>query len=113
MANGATHVMYEGAPDCPDKDRFWRIIEKYGVNDFLHRADGDPHVHALGRRNFPASTICRACACLARVGEPINPEAWVWYHEMIGGGRCPIVDTWWQTETGQHHDFAAPRALPN
>ena len=69
-------------------------------HDLLHRAHGDPRVHEMGRRAIPAGTTSRSCACWARVGEPINPEAWMWYHEHIGGERCPIVDTWWQTETG-------------
>ena len=66
----------------------------------LHRADGDPRLHQVGRPLARRATTCRACALLGTVGEPINPEAWMWYHEVIGGERCPIVDTWWQTETG-------------
>ena len=69
-------------------------------DDPLHRADRDPDVHEVGRRSTRARTTCRRCGCSARVGEPINPEAWVWYWQHIGGGRCPVVDTWWQTETG-------------
>ena len=78
-------------------------------HDLLHRADRDPHVHEVGRPRSRPSTTCRRCALLGSVGEPINPEAWMWYHEHIGGGRCPIVDTWWQTETGGDHDQPAAR----
>ena len=67
---------------------------------FLHRADGHSRVHAMGRRVARPSTTCRRCGCIGSVGEPINPEAWIWYHRVIGGERCPVVDTWWQTETG-------------
>ena len=91
--------MYEGAPDWPERDRFWRLIERYGVTDPLHRADGDPRLHEVGQ-SIPTGTTSPPCGCWARSGEPINPEAWIWYHKNIGGGRCPIVDTWWQTETG-------------
>src|SRR5687768_3436917 len=99
LANGATVVMYEGAPDWPARDRFWSIVETYGVTvlytaptairAFMKWGPEHPHRHDL-------STL----RLLGTVGEPINPEAWIWYHEHIGGGRCPIVDTWWQTETG-------------
>jgi acetyl-CoA synthetase len=99
LANGATSVMYEGAPDYPDKDIWWELVERYGVTIF-----------------YTAPTAIRACIkwgpehpdrhdlsslrLLGTVGEPINPKAWLWYHKVIGGERCPIVDTWWQTETG-------------
>ncbi len=99
LANGATVVMYEGAPDWPDKDRFWEICEKHGVTilytaptairAFMKWGDEHPAAHDLSRLRL-----------LGSVGEPINPEAWMWYREHIGGNRCPIVDTWWQTETG-------------
>ncbi|HJQ18825.1 MAG TPA: acetate--CoA ligase [Gemmatimonadaceae bacterium] len=99
LANGATVVMYEGAPDWPDKDRFWSICERLGVTvfytaptairAFMKWGDKHPKKHDLSRLRL-----------LGSVGEPINPEAWMWYHETIGAGRCPIVDTWWQTETG-------------
>ena len=103
--------MYEGAPDYPDKDIWWEIVERYERDDLLHRADGDPRLHEVGRRVPGASTTCRRCGCSGTVGEPINPKAWLWYHKVIGGERCPIVDTWWQTETGAHHDHARCRAL--
>jgi acetyl-CoA synthetase len=99
LANGCTSVMYEGAPDYPDKDRWWEIVERYGVTIF-----------------YTAPTAIRACIkwgdeyverhdlsslrLLGSVGEPINPKAWAWYHKVVGGERCPVVDTWWQTETG-------------
>ena len=99
LSNGATQVMYEGVPNYPDNDRFWEIVEKYGVTlfytaptairTFMKWGDAEPAKHDLS-----------SLRVLGTVGEPINPEAWMWYHENIGGSRCPIVDTWWQTETG-------------
>ncbi|HEX6599533.1 MAG TPA: acetate--CoA ligase [Gemmatimonadaceae bacterium] len=99
LANGATCLMYEGAPDWPEKDRFWELCERYGVTilytaptairAFMKWGDQWPKKHDLSRLRL-----------LGSVGEPINPEAWMWYREHIGGNRCPIVDTWWQTETG-------------
>ncbi len=100
MANGATVVMYEGAPDAPDKDRFWRIIEKHKVT-ILYTAPTAIRAFMKWGESYPASCDLSSLRLLGSVGEPINPEAWMWYHEHIGGGRCPIVDTWWQTETGQ------------
>ncbi len=99
LANGATCVMYEGAPDWPEKDRFWDLIAKHRRHDPLHRAHRHPRVHEVGR---PVAREARPLALrlLGSVGEPINPEAWMWYREHIGGETCPIVDTWWQTETG-------------
>jgi len=99
LANGATILMYEGAPDWPERDRFWELCARHGVTilytaptairAFMKWGDEHPTKHDLSRLRL-----------LGSVGEPINPEAWIWYHEVIGGGRCPIVDTWWQTETG-------------
>jgi len=100
MANGATVVMYEGAPDAPDKNRFWRIIEKHKVT-ILYTAPTAIRAFMKWGESYPASCDLSSLRLLGSVGEPINPEAWMWYHEHIGGGRCPIVDTWWQTETGQ------------
>jgi acetyl-CoA synthetase len=99
LANGATAVMYEGAPDWPEKDRFWRIIERYGVTIFYTAPTA---IRAFMRwgADWPAGRDLSSLRLLGSVGEPINPEAWVWYHATIGGSRCPIVDTWWQTETG-------------
>jgi acetyl-CoA synthetase len=99
LANGAQVFMYEGAPDTPDRGRFWDLCDRYGVTvfytaptairAFMRWGDAWPGTHDLSKLRL-----------LGTVGEPINPEAWMWYHEVIGGGRCPIVDTWWQTETG-------------
>ena len=99
LCNGATTLMFEGVPNWPDTSRFWRVVDKHRVNIFYTaptaiRAlmrDGDGPVKATGRESL---------RLLGSVGEPINPEAWLWYHRVVGDGRCPIVDTWWQTETG-------------
>ena len=99
LSNGATVVMYEGAPDWPDKDRFWQICEKYGVTIF-YTAPTAIRAFMKWGRSWPDRHDLSRLRLLGSVGEPINPEAWSWYHEVIGGGRCPIVDTWWQTETG-------------
>jgi acetyl-CoA synthetase len=100
LANGATSVMYEGTPDHPDKDRFWRIVEKYGVT-ILYTAPTAIRTFVRWGDEFPKRCNLSSLRLLGSVGEPINPEAWVWYWKVIGGGRCPVVDTWWQTETGQ------------
>jgi len=99
LANGATVFLYEGAPDWPDRGRFWKLIEKYGVTIFYTAPTA---IRAFMRWGveWPARADLSTLRLLGTVGEPINPEAWIWYHEHIGGGRCPIVDTWWQTETG-------------
>ena len=99
MANGATVVMYEGAPDWPQKDRFWQIVERYGVTIFYTAPTA---IRAFMRwgTEWPSKRDLSSLRLLGSVGEPINPEAWVWYHRYIGGERCPVVDTWWQTETG-------------
>jgi acetyl-CoA synthetase len=99
LSNGATVVMYEGAPDWPDRDRFWQICEKYGVTIF-YTAPTAIRAFMKWGRSWPDHHDLSRLRLLGSVGEPINPEAWSWYHEVIGGGRCPIVDTWWQTETG-------------
>ncbi len=99
MANGATCVMYEGAPDTPKKDRFWEIIEKYGVTIF-YTAPTAIRAFIKWGEEFPKQHDLSSLRLLGTVGEPINPEAWMWYKDVIGGGKCPIVDTWWQTETG-------------
>ncbi len=94
-----TQVMYEGVPNYPGQRPVLGDRREVRRHDLLHRADGDPHVHEVGSgRARQARPV--VAALLGTVGEPINPEAWMWYHEHIGGGRCPIVDTWWQTETG-------------
>ncbi len=99
LACGATCVMYEGAPDWPDKDRFWALCEKYGVTVFYTAPTAIRAFMKWGDK-LPAKHDLSRLRLLGTVGEPINPEAWIWYREVIGGGRCPIVDTWWQTETG-------------
>jgi acetyl-CoA synthetase len=111
LANGTTTVMYEGAPDFPESDRFWSIVERHKVNvfytaptairAFIRWGDEHPKKHDLSSLRL-----------LGTVGEPINPEAWTWYHSHIGGGRCPIVDTWWQTETGAIMISPLPGATP-
>ena len=99
LANHTTGVMYEGTPDYPDKDRLWSIIEDYGVT-ILYTAPTAIRAFMKWGAEFPGSRDLSSLRLLGTVGEPINPEAWMWYHDVIGGGRCPIVDTWWQTETG-------------
>jgi acetyl-CoA synthetase len=111
LSNGATTLMYEGAPRASNLGCFWDVIEKYGVTIFYTAPTairafikmGDEHPNA---RNLSSLRL------LGTVGEPINPEAWMWYHQVIGGGRCPIVDTWWQTETGGIMIAALPGAIP-
>jgi acetyl-CoA synthetase len=99
LANGATILMYEGAPDWPEKDRFWDLVERHGVTIFYTAPTA---IRAFMRwgTEWPAKRNLSTLRLLGSVGEPINPEAWMWYHKHIGGERCPIVDTWWQTETG-------------
>ena len=99
LANGATILMYEGAPDWPEKDRFWSLIERYGVT-LLYTAPTAIRAFMKWGTEWPAKHDLSSLRLLGSVGEPINPEAWIWYHEQIGRGRCPVVDTWWQTETG-------------
>jgi acetyl-CoA synthetase len=99
LANGATTVMYEGTPDFPDKDRFWRIIEKHGIT-ICYTAPTAIRTFMKWGEEYPKRCDLSSLRVLGSVGEPINPEAWVWYWKVIGGGRCPVVDTWWQTETG-------------
>ena len=99
LANGATVLMYEGAPDWPEKDRFWELCERYGVT-ILYTAPTAIRAFMKWGDQWPAKHDLSRLRLLGSVGEPINPEAWMWYQEHIGGGRCPIVDTWWQTETG-------------
>ena len=99
LANGATSVMYEGSPDYPDRDRFWDVVEKYGVT-ILYTAPTAIRTFMRWGESYPQKHDMSSLRLLGSVGEPINPEAWIWYHENIGGGRCPVVDTWWQTETG-------------
>jgi acetyl-CoA synthetase len=99
LANGVTQLMYEGAPDAPDRGRFWNLCHKYGVTVFYTAPTA---IRAFMRwgESWAAGYDLSSLRLLGTVGEPINPEAWMWYHRVIGGERCPIVDTWWQTETG-------------
>lgn len=99
LANGATTVMYEGAPNWPDEGRFWQIVEKYGVSIF-YTAPTAIRAFIKWGDDWPGQADLSSLRLLGTVGEPINPEAWMWYHRVIGAERCPIVDTWWQTETG-------------
>jgi len=99
LANHTTGVMYEGAPDWPDKDRWWDLIARYGVT-ILYTAPTAIRAFMQWGTEFPERHDLSSLRLLGSVGEPINPEAWVWYWNVIGGGRCPVVDTWWQTETG-------------
>lgn len=99
MSNAATQVMYEGSPDFPQRDRFWKIIEKYKVT-ILYTAPTAIRAFMKWGEAWPKGCDLSSLRLLGSVGEPINPEAWVWYYEHIGAKRCPIVDTWWQTETG-------------
>ena len=99
LSNGATVVMYEGAPNWPEPDRFWKLIEDHGVTVF-YTAPTAIRAFIRAGDEYPNRHDLTSLRLLGTVGEPINPEAWMWYHTVIGGGRCPIVDTWWQTETG-------------
>jgi acetyl-CoA synthetase len=111
MANGATSLMYEGAPNWPEPDRFWQIIEKYRVS-ILYTAPTAIRAFMKWGVEWPKKHDLTSLRLLGSVGEPINPEAWIWYHQVIGGKRCPIVDTWWQTETGGIMITPLPGATP-
>jgi acetyl-CoA synthetase len=110
LANGATTVMYEGAPNYPREDRFWSLIEKYRVNIF-YTAPTAIRAFIKWGDHWPNQHDLSSLRVLGTVGEPINPEAWMWYHEVIGKKRCPIVDTWWQTETGMIMIAPLPGAI--
>ncbi|MFL6567819.1 MAG: acetate--CoA ligase [Chthoniobacterales bacterium] len=111
LLNGATTLMYEGAPNWPEPDRFWRIIEEYSVN-ILYTAPTAIRAFIRWGDQWVKKHDLSSLRLLGSVGEPINPEAWMWYHKKIGGGRCPIVDTWWQTETGAIMITPLPGAIP-
>jgi acetyl-CoA synthetase len=110
LANHTTGVMYEGTPDFPDKDRLWQIVAKYGVTKF-YTAPTAIRAFMKWGEEFPGRHDLSTLRLLGTVGEPINPEAWMWYHRVIGGERCPIVDTWWQTETGSMMITPLPGAI--
>jgi acetyl-CoA synthetase len=111
LSNGATAVMYEGAPNFPDPDRFWTMIERHRVNVF-YTAPTAIRAFIKWGEHWPLKHDLSSLRLLGTVGEPINPEAWMWYREVIGKGRCPIVDTWWQTETGAIMITPIPGATP-
>src|SRR5580692_5612242 len=111
LANGATTLMYEGAPNWPEPDRFWRIIDKYKVT-ILYTAPTAIRAFMRWGDQWPNKHDLSSLRLLGTVGEPINPEAWMWYHNVIGQKRCPIVDTWWQTETGSIMITPLPGAIP-
>jgi acetyl-CoA synthetase len=111
LANGATTVMYEGAPNFPEPDRFWSMIERHKVNVF-YTAPTAIRAFVRWGEQWPRRHDLKSLRLLGTVGEPINPEAWMWYHSVIGGERCPIVDTWWQTETGAIMITPLPGATP-
>jgi acetyl-CoA synthetase len=111
LANGATSLMYEGAPNYPEPDRFWRIVAKHGVT-ILYTAPTAIRAFMKWGVQWPNKHDLTSLRLLGTVGEPINPEAWMWYHEVIGHKRCPIVDTWWQTETGGIMITPLPGATP-
>ena len=111
LANGATSVMYEGAPNYPEWDRFWAIVEKLRVTVF-YTAPTAIRAFMRAGEQWPKKHDLSSLRVLGSVGEPINPEAWIWYQQTIGGGKCPIVDTWWQTETGGIMISPLPGATP-
>ena len=111
LQNGVTTVMYEGAPTCPGPDRFWKIIDDHKVTIFYTAPTAIRAFIRLGDEHVRKHSLA-SLRLLGSVGEPINPEAWMWYHETIGHGRCPIVDTWWQTETGGVMISPLPGATP-
>jgi acetyl-CoA synthetase len=111
LSNGATTFMYEGAPNWPKQDRFWKLIEKYGITVF-YTAPTAIRAFIRWEDQYPKRYNLSSLRLLGTVGEPINPEAWMWYRTVIGGERCPIVDTWWQTETGAIMITPLPGAIP-
>ncbi|HET9007766.1 MAG TPA: acetate--CoA ligase [Actinomycetes bacterium] len=110
LANHATSILYEGAPNFPDKDRWWEIVEKYNVT-ILYTAPTAIRTFMKWGTDWPEKHDLSSLRLLGSVGEPINPEAWIWYQTNIGGGRCPVVDTWWQTETGMIMITPLPGAI--
>src|SRR5207237_3994271 len=109
--NGMTVFMYEGSPDYPERDRFWAMIEKYKIN-VLYTAPTAIRSFMGWGAEHPKKHDLSSLRLLGTVGEPINPEAWLWYHEHIGKGKAPIVDTWWQTETGMALITPLPGIVP-
>ena len=111
LAMGATTIMYEGVPLYPDAGRWWKMIEDLRINQFYTAPTAIRLLHKVGA-DEPAKYDLSSLKVLGTVGEPINPDAWLWYYNTIGGGKCPIVDTWWQTETGGHMISSLPGATP-
>ncbi|MBS0607212.1 MAG: acetate--CoA ligase, partial [Verrucomicrobia bacterium] len=111
LSNGMTQVIYEGVPDFPERDRFWKLIEKYGVT-ILYTAPTAIRTFMKWGDQWPDGCDLSSLRLLGTVGEPINPEAWLWYHRCIGQGKCPVVDTWWQTETGSIMIAPVPGVTP-
>src|SRR5690606_10447359 len=110
LANGATSLVFEGVPTYPDASRFWQVIDKHGVNIFYAAPTALRALMGLGNE-WVEKTSRASLKLLGTVGEPINPEAWEWYYRVVGESRCPIVDTWWQTETGAHMLAPFPGAV--
>ncbi len=111
LANGATSLMFEGVPNFPDASRFWQVVDKWKVNSFYTAPTAIRMLMGQGN-DFVSKTDRSSLRILGSVGEPINPEAWEWYYNVVGDGKCPIVDTWWQTETGGHLITPFPGATP-
>ncbi len=111
LQNGVTTLLYEGAPNCPDPARFWQVIDRHRVTAFYTAPTAIRAFMKWGEQ-YPRAAKLDSLRVLGTVGEPINPEAWIWYHNEIGHGRCPVVDTWWQTETGAHMLTPLPGAIP-
>jgi acetyl-CoA synthetase len=111
LSNGATSLMYEGVPRPSNPGCFWDVVEKYGVNIFYTAPTAIRAFIKMGD-DLPKARDLSSLRLLGTVGEPINPEAWMWYHKVIGNERCPIVDTWWQTETGGFMLTPLPGAIP-
>ncbi|MBN1847820.1 MAG: acetate--CoA ligase [Deltaproteobacteria bacterium] len=111
LAAGATSLIFEGVPNYPEPDRFWEVVEKYGVNIFYTAPTAIRAIMKNGD-DWPNKRDLSSLRLLGSVGEPINPEAWIWYYQVIGKERCPITDTWWQTETGGHLIAGIPGAMP-
>lgn len=108
---GATSIIFEGVPNYPEPDRFWEVVERYGVNIFYTAPTAIRAIMKNGE-DWPNKRNLSTLRLLGTVGEPINPEAWIWYYKVIGKERCPITDTWWQTETGGHLIAGIPGAMP-
>ncbi len=111
LQNGVTTLLYEGAPNCPDPGRFWQVIDRHRVTAF-YTAPTAIRAFMKWGDGYPRAAKLDSLRVLGTVGEPINPEAWIWYHSEIGHGRCPVADTWWQTETGAHMLTPLPGAIP-